>query len=748
MAGVLNKSGNYVYFQSFEEGFEVSYLRDFVNIFRNKDTIIIGHNLVEYDLVVLGIILKRKGGISNDECNKISDDVMGNKHMYFNRQSWHRVLDTKHFINKSLKTCALSLNSEDIIEDDISGYISNSDAKIVKSSNTSDLKNILQITKSLEPQFSSRADLEKKIRNSSVWHTSPLTISTKVLNFKRLSHSLLKEIPLKDVIIKRDFTNPTLIDFQKRLREKIYPHNPLSETIKIDGLDLLFRKTDVKGLRNGQVLNVSSGENGQLFELAFSSFYLSVILAFEIFPVGIDKEEFLRRLRGLIDSKAQAKNEGNNVRTDSIEIIIGSVFSHLSNKKGELYDPSAMLKICLNAQLILLELFDLISSSCKCLMVNKDKILVWLTPDNKKRVFFLVDSFSSKIKIPIEINFLKKMYAISVNDYIAIESQGTLRLKGRFKDPIRSISVPKYPEACRLAAIDHIQYGIPIKDCLSSQPYINFLYKEQCMSNIWINGNQTTQKSVRYVISPKGGSEIYYKRSNGDLVSLSPQDRLKCTMFNLKDVYSLDYKHYILATEFFLINHDSSKDISILNSIISVFPYSDHPNRRDNMCIKALIKKIKGDETNHKRIKKFRSRGLGLKDLPEVLIQGIFTSKSSEGLVSFSGLFPICICGEKYDLNFGIKDLGEMFFMSYPWMLAVFLSPSGRSLTVIGWSKDIKDKDSYMSVVKRAHTIIGGLVRTVALSLEESLGIDDGFPMPHDPDIFIRENPISLDLED
>lgn len=747
LVGMLGKDGNYSFFESYEKDIDISSLKKFIKSFKNKDTMLIGHNLVGYDLVVLDRIFKRKKTISPLECREISNSIINassDEFIYFNRKVWGKVLDTKTFTNKSLKVCAISLDSQDIEEVNVNDFLSKENVEKLRYYNLSDLKNTLLVASRLESQFTIRAELEKKIDNSSVWHTSPSTIAMKVININRENHVLRQSIAVRDIITKRIFSDPILSDFQMRLLKKTYPEDPCNEIIHIDDLEIVFASGGLHGFQGTGILDEISNEDELLYELDFTSFYPNLMIALEVYPVGVEKEIFLGKLKNMTAERIQAKKSGDKTKANSLKLIINSIFGQLGNKKGRLYDPFSMIKVTFNGQLILLELFDLIKSHCKCLMLNTDGILVKVSKEEEDVILEIAREFGQKINIPIESTPIKKIYAPSINDYVAIKEDGSTKLKGRFSDPAKSFSLSKYPEACRLSAIEHICSGFSIEDFIKKQPPINFLYKERRSNCLFIDDLETERKTIRYTVPLVGGVTISSKNINGSIVNTQPKDRLKEPIYDLNQIKSIDYDHYISVTDTILSDQKGSTHFSVLNTLVSICPKLRNPKIIKNTRLKTILKMIKENDLLKKKISRIRDGKIDeKKSLPQVIPQGLFNSRSKKGLISFTGLFSIDIDG-KIDDKKHLLDIKKIIFDSFNWVVSIFISPSGLGLKVIGLSNIPKDTPSYISMLKTAHELIKPILSQSSLYLDESLDISKGFFLSHDPDLHVNDSPKRL----
>ncbi len=118
---------------------------------------------------------------------------------------------------------------------------------------------------------------------------------------------------------------------------------------------------------------------------------------------------------------------------DALKLTCNSIFGKLGSMESWLYDLQALYSVTLTGQfclLMLIEQFEL--NDIKVISSNSDGVTTYFHKDKLELKNEIVKKWQELTKFEIETVSFKKFYYSTVNDYIAIKEDGSVKTKGDF----------------------------------------------------------------------------------------------------------------------------------------------------------------------------------------------------------------------------------------------------------------------------------------------------------------------------
>lgn len=197
----------------------------------------------------------------------------------------------------------------------------------------------------------------------------------------------------------------------------------------------------------------------------FTSMFPTVMVNLNLFPRHF-KAEFAEVYNSIRLERIKAKIEGNKLLNELYKKVINSAIGLMGSDWSYMYDPLMNSSVRLNAEFITLDLVELLGEYAKIIQVNIDGVFILAKKSDEIMIHNRVSDFMSKANMPFETEYYSKMFQLSVNDYVALDSQETLIRKGAFarKEAPKSFVAPIIAEA----AVNNLIYNIPIKTTIDS----------------------------------------------------------------------------------------------------------------------------------------------------------------------------------------------------------------------------------------------------------------------------------------
>ncbi len=246
-------------------------------------------------------------------------------------------------------------------------------------------------------------------------------------------------ISLKDCIpsyIK--FKTPTLQKLLKDLKSKKVGQRDKHEVVfKYGKLNTEY----TIGLGGGHSTNKNEIHKATgdilIIDLDVSSLYPAIMVNEEYYPkhlgkelLKVYKELYLKRIELKPQSKKDKKIKGI---CDAIKLILNSFYGKVGSIDSWAYDKKVAYSICLTGQMALFMLIEEMElNGFHCFYFNTDGATFYCDKNKIDKFKEICKEWELKTKLTLEDAYFSKMYFSSVNDYISIKTDNSIKKKGHF----------------------------------------------------------------------------------------------------------------------------------------------------------------------------------------------------------------------------------------------------------------------------------------------------------------------------
>ncbi len=583
---------------------ETNQMSALVSFIRNKNTnVLIGYNNNKYDNIILDYIISEKLHEYNNsntitkKIKNISDtciNYMGNfrkdydipySNLYFSID-----LMSLHYLDKrriSLKQVSIALKWYRV-EDYSMPKITEFEADEYYDGNFPSLKsfdryvinehlsgiidyNINDVLITLELYKHSKSELQQRINTSKKYKVNVLSSSRSSVADRLMSkfyqsatgysywdyynkRTYRRLIKFNDIIDKSiTFNSEALINFLTILKSNILKVG--SETFK----ELLIFKGTAYTFATGGLHSVDSGaiynnSKYNLIDADVNSFYPTVMINLNVYPEHVNPI-FVSLVKELTILRLNAKAKGDIDTADILKIVINAIYGKLGFEYGWLFDLKAMYKVTINGQLYLMKLIeDLELANIHVISANTDGI-VSIIPDSKLEEYYnICNSWAKSFNLGVTYTNYKKYVRTTVNDYITIKENGSIKTKGDFSFDIKIDKGYFAPVIAKTLYeyyindnhdIDTVIRNYNIYDyCISIKVGSQFKSELHSIKNGKLN-IEVLQKDNRYFVSNKGG--IFLKHNTESNKFTNVIKGYYVTIFNKfynSDDYNINYDWY------------------------------------------------------------------------------------------------------------------------------------------------------------------------------------------------------------
>ncbi len=314
----------------------------------------------------------------------------------------------------------------------------------------------------------------------------------------------------------------------------------------------------------------------KLFDRDVASYYPRIILNERLYPKHLGPE-FLKIIESIVIRRLDAKFRKDKVVAECLKIVVNGAFGKFGSMWSILYSPELLIQTTVTGQLSLLMLIERLNiAKIKVVSANTDGIVIKCDVSKRQKMLDIVAQWEKDGHYETEEVEYSALYSRDVNNYIAIKTNGEVKVKGAFapaaidKNPTNQISVD--------AAIDKIVHNIPIshtvRDCMDVKKFIS-------VKRVVGGGHKDGEylgKAVRWYHSTETKTAINYVKNNKQVGGSMGAMPIMQLPDSLPD--DIDWNFYI------------SQGYSILRDVGFHSPHPERPSKRRDKAIQAILDEV------------------------------------------------------------------------------------------------------------------------------------------------------------
>jgi DNA polymerase elongation subunit (family B) len=288
---------------------------------------------------------------------------------------------------------------------------------------------------------------------------------------------------------------------------------------------------------------IIANDDEYLIDVDVTSYYPSIILNNGYAPESFKQSDFIEFYKDIYDQRLEAKKKGDKTKANVFKIILNGSFGKFGNKYSLLYSPKLLIHTTITGQLSILMLIeDLEEQGFNVVSSNTDGITVHFKKSDYDKFKTIVSNWEQKTNFKTEETRYKALYNQSVNSYIAVKTDNSLKCKGIFASD--DISRNPAIKICKEAIFAYLINVVPIEYTIKKAELnpINFLMVRRVTTGGYFKGDYLG-KVVRWYWSTKGE---HITNKKGDKVANTDD---AYPIMDLRDkIEDLHYDKYIAKT--------------------------------------------------------------------------------------------------------------------------------------------------------------------------------------------------------
>lgn len=248
---------------------------------------------------------------------------------------------------------------------------------------------------------------------------------------------------------------------------------------------------------------------GKLFHVDVTSYYPSIMIEWDFLTRNCkDKNKF----KQIYDKRVELKKAGKKKEQAPYKIILNSTFGICKDKYSNAYDPRQANNVCINGQLMLLDLLEHLEGYAEIIQSNTDGIILQVE-DNPKAIQTMKDicqEWMDRTKMGLGFDEIDEIWQGDVNNYIFRFTSGKLERKGAYVKELDELDndLPIVNEAIVKYLTEDILPSDTIKNCNELIKFQKVVKVSSSYLYGWHNNEFLTDKTFR-VFASNDKSDTY-----------------------------------------------------------------------------------------------------------------------------------------------------------------------------------------------------------------------------------------------
>lgn len=401
-----------------------------------------------------------------------------------------------------------------------------------------------------------------------------------------------KEIPVKYCIAKYiGFKTLQLKSFLQRMKTiSLKMKDDFKEEINFYENKYSFMKG---GLHTDQLPAIyTADENNIIVDYDVNSMYPATIINNEKYPYHLGKE-FLRGYKQMFDKRLELKPLAKSDKkikgiVGALKLSVNSVYGKSSDMQSWLYDRQLTMFTTITGELSLLMLIEAYElNGIHVISANTDGVTIYINKSLISKVEEINSWWCNITKYELERTDYQKIVFSTVNDYVAIKTDGEIKYKGDFLIDFE-LYKNKSARIIPLALSKYFVNNVPIEETITKHTNIyDFAIRQKSSKDFHYEGvdekgnRNIYNKLIRYYVA-KEGEKLFKIKNPECTTNAAPVSQVEAgtwKMFvcnHLKSTHPLtniDYSYYIEKAQKIIdkINYGGRKQKIVPKEQLSLF---------------------------------------------------------------------------------------------------------------------------------------------------------------------------------
>jgi len=168
---------------------------------------------------------------------------------------------------------------------------------------------------------------------------------------------------------------------------------------------------------------------GDLLHIDVTSYYPSIMIQHDLLTRQSKEPELFTKI---YNKRVELKKAGKKQEQAPYKIILNSTFGITNQEFSKAYDPQRNHDVCINGQLMLLMLLEMLEGTCDLIQSNTDGIIVDCTGRDRQKVEEICHEWERLTKMGLSFEQVSEIWQKDVNNYLIRFDNGKEEAKGAY----------------------------------------------------------------------------------------------------------------------------------------------------------------------------------------------------------------------------------------------------------------------------------------------------------------------------
>ena len=241
---------------------------------------------------------------------------------------------------------------------------------------------------------------------------------------------------------------------------------------------------------------------GLIIHVDVTSFYPSIMIHYDMLSRNVSDKAVYKQI---YDARVALKKAGKKREQAPYKIILNATYGISKDKYSAAYDPRKANEVCVNGQLLLIDLLEHLEGHCELIQSNTDGLIIQI-PDTDEAFNDIDDicyEWEQRTGMKLGFDTITEIWQKDVNNYIFRFENGKLERRGAYVMELNELDndLP----IINTALVDAMTRKIPVEqtimqcnDLKQFQKIFKVSSKYVCG---WHNGKQLSEKTFRVFAS-------------------------------------------------------------------------------------------------------------------------------------------------------------------------------------------------------------------------------------------------------
>ena len=206
--------------------------------------------------------------------------------------------------------------------------------------------------------------------------------------------------------------------------------------------------------------------SGLILHVDVNSYYPSLMIEYGLLTRNCQEPQ---KFKEIYDKRLSLKREGKKKEQAPYKIVLNATYGICKDKYSLAYDPRQANNVCINGQLLLLDLIEKLEAieGFELIQSNTDGLIVKIP--NTDQAFEQADDicyeWEQRTRMGLSFDFIDRIVQKDVNNYIFIDDKGGIERKGAYVKKTHSLDNDM--PILNKALVDYIVFGVPIETTIN-----------------------------------------------------------------------------------------------------------------------------------------------------------------------------------------------------------------------------------------------------------------------------------------